>query len=503
MQAKLGLEMEMVVAHGETGRSHSVLGYFDALARRKASRGLAPRLKRIGTRVVAVLSEDGESGLDNAFNHLESAMGPVVGGPGGLARLDALMRAELSDVIDALEEEGAVLLNVSEHPDCELDEAFYRATRAPKPIYDYWVGHRGWSHRVGIDAKAQNGPTTSVPLHEAARALNVVLALAPASIALFANSPLEGGRVTGLKENRLSIWPRMFGASRFPCDARLSQLPGQPFAGLGEYFLRAYGDGTVMHTVPFGEARDYKGSPHTARVHGDPSLCSFLAAPRWTGTACGTGAEVTLHPSASHFEHMQFSPFLDARFRFRFGTLPAVADLLAALPEPGRLEALMAEHGTEGYIEGRVPGANFPDAGLVAEIGHDAAASVPMSASAIQAGLMANLGEAERLVRQWGWERLRGLRQPAVARALHDPDVHALAGEVLAVAEQGLDAEDRHRLAYAKWVCRMRRTGADRLLETWEGLQGTPAQRLRGLAAQRTVLHPRHWAASNRAMALT
>ena len=502
MKAKLGLEMEMVVANGETGRSHSVQGYFDALARRKAARGVTPRIKRIGSRVVAVLSEDGESGLDNAFNHLESAMGPVQGGAGGLARLDALMRAELGDVIDALDEEGAVLLNVSEHPDCALDDDFYHATRAPKPIYDYWVGHRGWSHRVGIDAKAQNGPTTSVPLHDAARALNVVLALAPASIALFANSPLEGGRVTGLKENRLSIWPRMFASSRFACDERLSHLPEQPFAGLGDYFLRAYGEGTVMHTVPFGEARDYKGSTHTARVHGDPSLCSFLAQPEWAGTACGTGAPVTLHPAASHFEHMQFSPFLDARFRFRFGSLPSIPALLAALREPGRMEILMAEHDTEGYIEGRVPGANFPDAGLIAEVGPEAAASAPMSASAIQAGLMANLGEAERLIKAWSWTRLRSLRQPAITQAMHDADVHALAGEVLAVAEQGLDAEDRHRLAYAKWVWRTRRTGADRLLELWEGLSGTPEDRLRRLAAQRTVLHPRQWASSNEAMVL-
>src|SRR5690606_40472624 len=137
--------------------------------------------------------------------------------------------------------------------------------------------------------KAQNGPTTSVALEDAARALNVVLALAPASIALFANSPLEAGQVTGLKENRLSIWPRMFASSRYACDHALSCLPERPFAGLGQYFLRAYGPGTVMHTVPCGQARDYKGSTHTARVHGDPSLCQFLAEPQWPATVCGTG----------------------------------------------------------------------------------------------------------------------------------------------------------------------------------------------------------------------
>ncbi len=499
---KLGLEMEMVVADATTGRSHCIGPYFTALARLKTERGQPTRVKRAGAQIVALLGEHGESGLDNAFNHLESALGPVAGGDGGLARLDALMRAELGDVIDALHEEGAVLLNVSEHPDCPVDEDFYRRVRAPKPIYDYWVGHRGWSHRMGIDAKAQNGPTTSVALHDAARALNVVLALAPASIALFANSPLEAGRVTGLKENRLSIWPRMFSTSRFGCDERLSRTPEQPYAGLGDYFQRAYGSGTTMHTVPCGQGLDYKGSSHTARVHGDPSLLEFLAQPQWPATACGSGEPIMLASSALHFEHMQFSPFLDARFRFRFGSHPERAELLAALARPGELEDLLARHDAEGYIECRMPGANFADASLMAETGRELAAGVTLAPAAIQAGLLANLAQAEALVRDWGWQRLRDLRPGAIAHALHDADVHALAGEVLAVAREGLAAADRGRLDYVSWVWAHRRTGADRTLEQWLAASGTPEQRLAALAAQRTVLHPRLLTARAEAVAL-
>jgi hypothetical protein len=491
---KIGLEMEMVVASAQTGRSHTVAAYFGGMARRKGARGLDPESKQLGGRTVAVITDGVDSGLDNAFNHLESALGPVRGGTGGLARLDAMVNTELADVIDSLADEGAVLLNASEHPDCPIDEDAYRAVRAPKPLYDYWVDYRGWQHRIGIDAKAQNGPTTSVPLAHAARALNVVLGAAPASIALFANSPLEGGRVTGLKENRLSIWPRMFAAARFPCDARLSRTPGRRFADLADYFRRAYGDGTVMHTVPLGFTRDYKGESRTARPLDDPSLMRFLAEASWPAIGCADGEPVTLAPSAAHFEYLQFMPFLDARFRFRFGALPPVPELLAALHGRRSLEDLMAEYGTEGYIEGRCPGANFPDAGLIAEAGLDVASSVVMSPSALQAGLLANLDDAERLLRDWGWQRVLALRQPAMTMALDDVAVHAFAGDVLAVARAGLDADDHRWLAYADWVWRNKRTGADRTLEAWHALAGSRSERLAGLTARQTVVHPAQWA---------
>lgn len=491
---KLGLEMEMVVAHGDTGRSHLVCHYFEALADIKRRRGLKASIARIGSRPIAVRCDAVDSGLDNAFNHLESALGPFAGGRGGLDRLEAAVVAELGDVLDALKADGAVLLNASEHPDCPLDEGFYAAARAPKPIYDYWVKHRGWQHRVGIDAKAQNGPTTSVRVEDAARALNTMLGLAPAFIGLFANSPLESGRLTGHKENRLTIWDRMFGSGRFGADLDSCRAPDTPFADLGAYFRRAYGDGTVMHTVPLADTQDYKGYPRTVRVHGDPCLLGFLAAGTTRGTLAGSDQCVEVEPSASHFEYMQFAPFLDARFRFRFGSRPSLDALQAALLRPGGVEAMMARHGTEAYIEGRVPGAGFADADLLKEMnGAGTAASVVMGPSALQQGLLNNLDEACRLVQDWGWLRLRNLRQAAIVHALDDAAVWQLAGEAIAVALAGLDAEEQRHLDYVRWMWRNRRTGADRMLESWQCLAGSPAERLRALAAQRTVVHPRDW----------
>lgn len=492
---KLGLEMEMVVADAATGRSHAVDGYFEALARRKAARGIATQEKRVSGRTIALMADDRVCGLDNGFNHLETALGPVHGGAGGLRRLEGVMREELGDVIETLAEEGALLLNTSEHPDCPLHDAFYLSVRAPKPIYDYWIQHRGWRHHEGIDAKAQNGPTTSIPVRDGARAVNVMLGVAPALIALFANSPLEGGVATGLKENRLSLWPRMFRSARYASDRRLSLPPQAPFRDLGEYFRWCYDDDTVMHTVPVAFSDDYKESAYTARACGAPSLRTFLAAGEWPGVACDDGRRVMLQPSAAHFEHLQFAPFTDARFRFRFGSVPALSALLDAWERPGGVEALLVEHDTDAYIEGRMPGANFPDVGMLEETGLRHASSVVMAPAAIQAGLLANLEAAEHLLRNWGWRRLCGLRTPAIEQALDCSDIHALVGEVLCVARAGLAPDDQVYLDYAEWVWRNRRTGADRCLEWWRSWGGDPAERLVAYAQRFQVLHPQEWSA--------
>ena len=51
-----------------------------------------------------------------------------------------------------------MLINAAEHPAASLDADWYRRVRVPRPIYEELVGQRGWLHRIGIDAKAQNSP---------------------------------------------------------------------------------------------------------------------------------------------------------------------------------------------------------------------------------------------------------------------------------------------------------------------------------------------------------
>ena len=288
-------------------------------------------LKKQAGRDIGVVTPLIHSSIDNAFNNLESAIGPVPGGPGGLLNLHQLAIQELEDIGEALAQEGATLLNFSEHPNVAIDPQYYAAVRAPKPIYDYWVLVRGWNHSVGIDAKAQNGPTTSVEVEDAISALNVSLAVAPAFIALFANSPFESGHLTGLKENRLTIWPRMFETSFYGGDRRLQQLPERPFKDLRDYFEWMFGTGTVMQTVPMGVSEEYKTAATSIQLEGDPSLLEFLRGGPRSGRCLLTGQQVTLQPSVRHLEFLQFVQFLDARIRYRLHTIALARRVLRRL----------------------------------------------------------------------------------------------------------------------------------------------------------------------------
>ena len=472
----------MVVAHAENGASLPVNRYFDALSRIKQSRGEHCTPVLLSGRCVGLQTDMADCGLDNGFNLLETATQPVDGGPGGLGRLSALAHRELADTLDALVADGACVLNVSQHPDCPRDAAWYGRVRVPRPIYGELLGHRGWHHWEGIDAKAQNGANTSVPVMRAAQSLNVVLGLSAAAIALFANSPLESGAPTGFKENRLTIWPRVFEPARFVGDAMLARYPSHPFRDLGDYFRWMFQAGTVSRSLPLHHSYDYKAAP-TVILDGHPCLADFLHAGHWTGRRTDNGAATTIAAHAMHFEHSQIAQFLDARWRYRLAQLPALPDLLAAWRRDGGLESLFEACGVDGYIEGRAPGAGFADACLLREAGAAAARSVLVAPTALQCGLLANVDAAWQLVQDWGWDELGRLRLAAMRDGLADAKVRALCGDVLAAAHAGLPDGEAEYLAYADYVLQSGRSAADRLLDTWNSLpRGSPKGSPKGSA---------------------
>lgn len=487
-QPRLGLEMEMVVVHAATGVSHPVDAYFSALSGIKQKRGIHCQPLALAGRNVGVHTTAAECGLDNAYNLLETATAPLAGGVGGLARLSALAHQELADTLGALQSDEAGVLNAAQHPDCPHSAVWYARVCVPRPIYRELVDYRGWHHWIGIDAKAQNGVNTSVPIQHAAQALNVVLGLAAASIALFSNSPLEHGRQTGFKENRLTLWPRVFEFSRFPGDALLAEYPRRPFRDLGDYFRWMFQPGTVSRSLPQHHRYDYKSAP-TVILDGDPGLADFLHASSWRGRCTDTGLPADVVPHAMHFEHSQIAQFLDARWRYRLEALPPLAELLAAWRQEGGLETLFARCGVDGYIEGRAPGAGFADACLVREAGGAVARSVLMAPTAMQLGLLGNVDEAWQLVQDWGWDELGTLRQTAMQAGLADDRVKALCADALAVAHAGLPEADGLHLAYADYVLHSGRSAADRFLDTWNSVSGCQ-DRLARLLPEHAALHP-------------
>ncbi|NYT77569.1 hypothetical protein H0A71_11240 [Alcaligenaceae bacterium] len=491
---KLGLEMEMVVVDAVTGASLPVESYFDSLMAIKRARGQVCEPIFIDQRCVGTHTPLAECGLDNGFNLLETAMAPVAGGKGGLDRLAAVAYQELADTQQALKVDGACVLNASQHPACPRDQRWYQSVCVPRTIYNELRGYRGWHHWEGIDAKAQNGANTSVAVEHAVLALNVAVALAPASIALFANSPLESGVPAGYKENRMTLWARVFGPARFPGDLFLSMYPKRAFHDMADFFSWMFGRGTVTRGLPMNASYDYKAAP-VVILDEAPSLMAFLQSSQWPGRRTDTGQTVLLQPHAHHVEYSQIGQFLDARLRYRLDRLPALEEIMQAWRQDGGLESLFAAHGAQTYIEARAPGAVFADAALIEEAGTDVAYSVLLSPSALQAGLLANLDEAWRLVTDRGWQTLGSLRLPAMRAGMDDPSVRTLCTDVLAVAKAGLDKTEEHWLAYPDFVLASGRSAADRQLDTWMAARGTEAQKLAALQARHVALHPAQFGA--------
>ncbi len=487
--SKLGLEMEMVVVHKKTVESHPVQEYFSHLAKIKKARGVEIYPKDRHGEDFELITPLGKSGIDNGFNLLETSFSPVQEGRHSLSSLAKLIDQELGDVITALDLECATLLNASNHPYCRIDLEWYSKVCAPRNIYKELVSHRKWHHWVGIDSKAQNSPCTSIDIKQAVRALNVILGLSSAFIALYANSPIEGGSITGLKETRMTMWNRMFKNARFLGDFFLHCLPKRPFNDLGDYFRWMFGSGTVTRALSMNSLHDYKNG-QSIFLYGNPSLIAFLYSSKWIGYCNRTNSNITLVPNVRHFVYSQFAHFLDARWRYSLHSFPPMHLFLKGWERPNGIEELFQDYGVDGYIEGRAPGAVFSDSELIDEQGKGIASKVVISPSALQLGLLRNIEASEKLVYKWGWLRLKSMRVQAVKHALDDKLICKLVKEVLYIARQGLEKEDQHWLDYPRAVFESRRTGADRLLRIWNSSHGKASERLVELSEIKTIKLP-------------
>ncbi len=490
----LGLELEMVPIDADSGALHAVGPvYFATLAERHRSRGEAVSEKRLDGRVVGLSGAWGTSGIDNGFALLETAFAPNMDGT--LAPLAAAVERELTDISAALAAEGACLANLSQHPDAPCDREAWQRLRASRRIYDFLVGYRGWNHAVGFDAKAQNGPTTGLEPGHAIEALTLMQRAAPAFIALFANSPLESGQRTGLKETRMTLWPRMVAASRFPTDGTRVGVPDRPFADMADYMRWTFGKGTAMQAIPLDHG-GYKDGDGLGRVVGDPSLLDFLTPGAGHGADAMAvpvpplgqedGPAVPVTPSLAHLEALQWSNFLDMRLRFTLADpLPPPEVFVKALTTSGGVEAFFDRYATALWLENRVPGTTLADRVLARLDNGDVARSQPLGPSALQAGLLRDrtraAGVLEELV---PWQALPGLRRAAIRHGLTDSTVARLARAVADCAAAALAPEEQWMLAGVQHGLRTRTTAADRLLVAWEGkdVLGNPFALARGRA---------------------
>jgi len=106
----------MVVAHAATGRSLAVDRYFPALHERlTADPAYAGRVAPVlqDGRCVGFDTPEGQYGLDNGYNLLETSTRPVRRSEGGLQALAQLVEGGLAHVLSALQADDAMVLNAS------------------------------------------------------------------------------------------------------------------------------------------------------------------------------------------------------------------------------------------------------------------------------------------------------------------------------------------------------------------------------------------------------
>ena len=250
-------------------------------------------------------------------------------------------------------------------------------------------------------------------------------------------------------------------------DRKTARFPNARFSDLADYIEWMFGKGTNIHFVQVQNGGDYKTSSRLITVDGNPSVLDYLNKTEWAGTVFGSGEKVIVKPELTHLEAMQFAQFTGARIRWAFNGNLNIEEFLES-QRSHRLEEVFTRETKYMYIEGRDPGANFPDRQL-AEPGDNITRSVVIAPAAIQAGLINNLGGATKLLDSHSWSNLGHLRKAAIREGLQGKvdglSVQGLAQQVVEIAARGLKEDQQWMLAYPKYVLQTGKNGADRFLE--------------------------------------
>ena len=473
-----GVEIEKPVSNKTTAQSHPVSQkFFKRLKNAADKRNVKPHYHFSDNKpkvILGVVSNDlGEQGLDNGFNLLESSLNYQY----SLSDLQKAVGIDLKSTQEALSSEGATITNMSIHPLCKRDMKTYRKMVAPKGIYKY-IWHRGWDHTAGIDARAQNSPTTGVSVYQAVDAVSVIIAAGAAFIALFANGPFEEGKKSIYKEARLNMWNKMMGHSKVKGDLMTTKFPPHRFKNLAQYFNWMFGKDTQIYFVLArnNNSSDYKNIGDKILIpKGNLSVLEYLSKKKWVSywfkeIDKKNPKEEMLTPSISDLEILQYTQFTGARIRFKLknqNNFPIDDFLKACKEESNKVEDIFDEFGEYFYIEGRDPGANFPDQEILGA-GEKIAKSVVISPSAIQAGLLNNLQGVSRYINQFPWSQLSNLREVAAKDGLQgkvvDLTIEEFTRNILDLASEGLNAEEQWMLAYPRWVLETKQNGADRAI---------------------------------------
>ena len=203
-------------------------------------------------------------------------------------------------------------------------------------------------------------------------------------------------------------------------------------------------------------------------INDNPSVLSYLSMGKAEGKFLNSGQKITIIPDLKHMEALQFAQFTSARIRWHFDSLKVNKQEFLNAYKNDSLEELFTNGSVSDiYIEGRDPGANFPDTHLNS-LGNELSWSTIMAPSAIQSGIINNLDEALQYLRTFKWQHLNLLREAAIKDGLHGEvggvKVFEFTKKVLEISAKGLPVGQQKLLAYPVHVLQTKQNGADRAL---------------------------------------
>lgn len=408
------------------------------------------------------------AGYDCVASIIELAIGPYE----NLADLHKATSTTYNELMDIVAKDNASVLNFAELPNQPVSKDAYNKQALDKTFYYYMRDVRGFSHYVGVDGKTQLSPSTGIEIKKAMNALNLITKLSPLFIALYANSPFEEGKDTGVAENRLSLWEREFATSIFPQDKELYCNPKTLFTSWKHYFEWMYGRNIPFFALCADKEQGFKVNHELCYLTDAPDMMTFLRKDNWKAKDVCTHKELRIKPHIKDFIDQQFLLFSDARARYNFDCeKTSIKEFLYAFDKgPDFFEDYVAELFTYAYIENRVSGSCSPDRQLKEMLQSEEdniLKSVHISISALQAGILRNAEAIEKYLESIAYfESYDMYKDEAIKFALqgHVKGINIVSTflEIVKQARQACNATEEKYFSYIEYSLEEKVCGADR-----------------------------------------
>lgn len=279
------------------------------------------------------------------------------------------------------------------------------------------IWYRGYLHIAGLEGGhsmfhniAAHQVCIDVSYDELIPALNMLNGIAPATVALFANSGWGEWKTQkhhSMREYRWKKWTRE--------QPEIAGMPPRPFTSFRDYL-------TYNWSIPMRPSHK-DGTLHV--IEPAPTIEEFLRGSQWEAMDVGRGEPSMIRPSIEDVNLCNMYIWTQARPKFYFKGDARLEDLLAAYDSGDEaLDAFAREHVEKLYIEVR---------NIAAQPWEQA-----LAAPAFITGLVEELPAAEITLEQYSWEELRNLHERTVENSMKVDAVIPLAQELVKIAQRGL-----------------------------------------------------------------